>query len=270
VHLKKLKRAVFFTAFFLFGCSSNQHRINKAFNLAKEFEYESAIVQCSNFPMQIFYKNFNSKHAIIYLEGDGLVINRFGEIASNSTPTDPMAIRLAAVDNRLITKIIINRPFHYLKSANSSSKYWTTARYSPEVVRSIFEAIKSCQEKFHFETIELIAYSGGASVAFLLIPYFRNITNIISFAGNLDHSSWTTFHNCQPLYESLDPLEIKDSIGKIPQIHFVGTNDTNTTIELAMAFKKQIKSEKISIIPVDGFDHDSNWPSVWQEELKLK
>ena len=37
-----------------------------------------------------------------------------------------------------------------------------------------------------------------------------------------------------------------------------------------MAFKKQIKSEKISIIPVDGFDHDSNWPSVWQEELKLK
>jgi hypothetical protein len=291
-----LKRAVVFTALFLFGCSSDQLRINKVFNLAQHANLTPSVINTSQFSIQIFTQNHNSKHAVIYLEGDGLVLNRYGEIALNPTPTDPMAVRLASVDRRPFTKIVVNRPFHYgdrhaecslircpgLKVSASRSRnkfgmtlshhdnvspYWTTARYAPEVIQSIYEAINQCQQQFRFETIELVAYSGGASVALLLTPYFKNITRIISFAGNLDHKNWTSYHGTQPLFESLDPMENKEFIRKIPQIHFVGASDDNTTPELAKAYKQKIDSDKISIIVIDGFAHDGNWPSIWQEQL---
>lgn len=260
-----------FTAFFLFGCSSDQLRINKAFDLAAQNNYQPAIISSSQFPIQIFYQEHNSKHAVIYLEGDGLVINKYGNVALNSTPTDPMALRLASADKRPLTKIVINRPYQYVKTANPNSKYWTTARYAPEIIQSILEVIKICQQQFHFETIELIAYSGGATVALLLAPHLKNLEGIVSFAGNLDHKNWTSYHHTEPLFESLDIMQSKKTIRKIRQIHFLGTSDANTTIDLGMAYKQQINSDNISIMPIDGFDHDSNWPSVWQEQLvKLK
>lgn len=258
---------VVFTALFLFGCSSDQQRINKAFDLAQRANFTPSVIETSQFPIQIFTQNHNSKHAIIYVEGDGLVLNRYGEIALNSTPTDPMALRLASVDMRPLTKIVVNRPFHYVYSLNPDPKYWTTARYAPEVIQSIYETIKHCQQQFHFETIEFVAYSGGATIALLLTPQFKNITRIVSFAGNLDHKNWTRYHNTGPLLESLDPMENKETLGKISQTHFVGASDDNTTAELAKAYKQQIGSDKISIIMLDGFAHDSDWPKVWKEWL---
>ena len=256
-----------FTALFLIGCSSDQVRINKAFDLAQQSNYTPSIINSSQFPIQIFTQNHNSSHAVIYLEGDGLVLNRYGDVAWNSTPTDPMALRLASVDTRPLTKIVINRPFHYVESINPDSRYWTTARYAPKVLQSIVDVIKNCQQQFHFETIEFVAYSGGASVALLLTKHFKNITRIVSFAGNLDHKNWTSYHGTQPLFESLDPMENKEFMRQVPQTHFLGSSDANTTIELGQAYKQQINSDRISIVPVAGFDHDSNWPSVWQEWL---
>ncbi len=258
----KLKWAVIFTAFFLIGCTSDQARRSRAFDIAAEHGFTAEIVD-GYFPIQIFQKNLNSKHAVIYLEGDGLVINAHGKIAQSPTPTDPMALRLAAVDNRKFSKIVINRPFHYTKNATgANSKYWTTARYSPEVIQAIINVIKTCQERFHFKTIEIVGYSGGATVALLLAPKLNNITQIISFAGNLDHVNWTKYHNSQPLFESLDPLQNKNAIAKIPQIHFVGENDDNTTVALAVAYKQKLNSKNIKIIPIPDFSHDSNWPQI--------
>lgn len=256
-----------FTVFFLLtGCVSDQVRINRALDLAKNANLESQIIP-GNLPIQIFYQNHKSKHAAIYLEGDGLVINKYGEAALNSTPTDPMALRLAVVDQRKISKIVINRPYHYIKDVNANQKYWTTARYSPEVIEAITNAIKTCQKQFGFETIEIVAYSGGAAVALLLTPSLPNITKITTFAGNLDHVSWTRYHETQPLYESLDPLKNKAVISKIPQVHFVGKSDDNTTVDLALGYQQKISSNNIKIMPIAGFSHDSNWPEIWQQQL---
>lgn len=265
------KGAVFFTALFLFGCNSSQMRINKAFELAKSHFYEPIIIHTSTFPVQVFYKNSNTNHAVIYLEGDGLVLNKYGEVAIDPTPTDPMALRLACADERNFTKIVINRPFHYIKKAGLHSKYWTIARYSPEVIESIKEVIEIFQQKFQFKTLEFIAYSGGACVALLLAPKVKELQKIITFAGNLDHKSWTRYHQSQPLSLSLDPMKNAETLRKIPQIHFLGTDDMNTTVDLGLSFKKHLNTEKVNIIEIDGFKHDSNWPRIWKEQLeKLK
>ena len=264
-----LKKAVLFTAFFLIGCSSDQARLNYALDTAKKYGFTAEVIY-SKFPIQIFYKNYKSKHAVIYLEGDGLVINIRGEVAQNPTPTDPMALKLASVDNCEISKIVINRPFQYTDRKNANSKYWTTARYCHDVIQSIYDVIKICQTRFNFETIEIVAYSGGASVALLLSPKFDNLTKITSFAGNLDHVNWTKYHEAQPLSESLDPLQNKTLLAKISQNHFVGESDDNTTVELARIYKQKISSDNITIVPIPGFSHDSNWQEIWKEQIKVE
>lgn len=259
-----------FTAFFLFGCSSFEYRKAKAFDLAKDNHYELSVFQAKNFPIQLFIKSHASKHAVIYLEGDGLVLNAFGELAQNPTPTDPVALKLAIVDDRSYTKIIINRPFQYTASSRRDSKYWTTARYSAEVIQSVVESINAAQQKFAFDTFELVAYSGGAAVALLLVPHFQNITHITSFAGNLDHQSWTDYHDTQSLFQSLDPMQNKELLCKVKQAHYAGTRDDNTTLDLANAYKDRLNCDKIRITPIEGYSHDSDWTRVWREQLKLK
>ena len=103
----------------------------------------------------------------------------------------------------------------------------------------------------------------------MLTAKLDNITRVITFAGNLDHVEWTNYHKTQALFESLDPLQNKASISKIPQIHFVGEDDDNTTIDLVNKYKNKVGSANIKIIPISGFSHDSNWPQIWQEQNKV-
>ena len=127
-----------------------------------------------------------------------------------------------------------------------------------------------CQTRFNFETVEIVAYSGGACVALLLSPKFDNLKKITSFAGNLDHVNWTKYHMAQPLFESLDPLKNKTTLAKISQTHFVGESDDNTTVELARIYKQKISSNNISIVAIPGFSHDSNWQEIWKEHIKVE
>lgn len=270
--LKSNKRAAFFALpFLLFACNSIEKRINNAFDIALKNNFSCVVEQSQIFPIQTFVKNHHSSHALIYLEGDGLVLVG-GNIAINPTPTEPMALMLASVDDRSFTKIVINRPCQYVSCEMCSNKYWTKARYSEEIVISITKIIELTMQKYNFKTFDLVAYSGGAAIALLLVPYFSDkIKSIITFAGNLDHVEWAKFHEYAPLNQSLDPLQNFQVIKNITQIHFCGTSDDNTTVEIAENFSRKLNSSKIKILKIDGFKHDSNWPIVWKEQItKLK
>lgn len=270
---KTKKKAAVFVAFFLIliGCNNVEIRTNKAFSLAQISGFKAVTEQTKKFPIQTFVKNHETNHAIIYFEGDGLVLTSSG-IAFNPTPTDPMALRLASVDHRPYTQIVINRPCQYVTCANCDNKYWTQERYSQEIIDSIIETIVLLQKKYQFETFEIIAYSGGAAVAFLITPHFKQlIKSITTFAGNVDPFAWCEYHDCLPLNQSLNPTDNLEILKKIPQKHFCGTSDQNTTIEITKAFQKKLNSNNIELIIVEGYDHDSNWSNYWEKALtKLK
>jgi hypothetical protein len=272
VFSKLVKKAAIFVAFFILnGCNSFETRTNKALDLAKTNNFKSETIKTTTFPIQVFIKNQNTSHAILYLEGDGLVLTSSG-IAFNPTPTDPMALRLAIADQRFAKKIVINRPFQYADCTNCDNKYWTQARYSPEIISSIVEVIKKLKTEYNFESFDIVAYSGGAAVAFLIAPYFKkSIKSIITFAANVDPFAWCEFHETSPLIQSLDPMANIEILKTIPQIHFCGTSDQNTHSSITKNFQKKLNAHKSQIINVEGFDHDSNWPNYWltaSEKLK--
>lgn len=270
---KTKEKAAIFVAFFIIltSCSSVDIRINKAYELAKKNDYQAITEQTKKFPIQTFVKNHHTHHAIIYFEGDGLVLTSNG-IAFNPTPTDPMALRLASVDHRPYTKIVINRPCQYVSCETCDNKYWTQARYSPEVIDSIIEIIGKMQKKYQFKTFDIFAYSGGAAIAFLIAPHFKQfIKSITTFAGNVDPFAWCKYHDCSPLNQSLNPIDNLEILKTITQKHFCGTSDHNTNIEITEAFQKKLNSNNIELIIIEGYDHDSNWPNCWETELtKLK
>lgn len=246
-------------------------RTNKAIDLAKANYFKAEIIKTATFPIQVFTKNQPTNHAILYFEGDGLVLTSSG-IAFNPTPTDPMALRLAIADQRFAKKFIINRPFQYADCTNCDNKYWTQARYSPEIISSIVETIVKLKTAYNFETFDIVAYSGGAAVTFLIAPYFKeSIKSIITFAGNVDPFAWCKFHETAPLTQSLDPTANIEILKTIPQIHFCGTSDQNTHSSITRNFQKKLNSHKFQIINVESYDHDSNWPNYWlTASAKLK
>ena len=156
----------------------------------------------------------------IYIEGDGFAFNYRGVATKDPTPRSYFLKNIAFSDKNL-NVVYLARPCQYILNKNPvcSKRHWTTARFAPEIVRSMAEAVKQIAGE---NEVILIGYSGGAQVAGLigaLNPDIK-VKKIITIAGNLDHLAWTQFHNLPGLSESLSLESYKDAFLQIPQKPF--------------------------------------------------
>lgn len=83
-----------------------------------------------------------------------------------------------------------------------------------------------------------------------------DVTLLITFAGNLDHDYWTSYHNVPPLTVSENPANQIASLRNIPQRHFVGGTDRVIPPELARRFAGRLPPDRRPQVIVEGdFDH---------------
>lgn len=112
----------------------------------------------------------------------------------------------------------------------------------------------------------LIGFSGGAQIAGLLSIKYPDlkIKKVITIAGNLDHKSWTDYHNLPPLDGSLNLADYKEKFGAIEQIHYVGEKDKVIPLNLTQKF---VSKNKILIIK--NATHNQGWekayPLIYQQ-----
>ena len=52
--------------------------------------------------------------------------------------------------------------------------------------------------------IVFIGYSGGGTLATLLVEHFPQTRAVVTIAGNLDVKAWTEYHNYEPLFLSIN------------------------------------------------------------------
>ena len=71
--------------------------------------------------------------------------------------------------------------------------------------------------------VEFYGYSGGALLSGLVIEKYPEIhvKKWITYAGLLNHKSWTEYHKLAPLTSSLD----LDMLPSVLQMHYVGEKD---------------------------------------------
>lgn len=193
-----------------------------------------------------------------YIEGDGYAFNAQGQASRDPTPRGQLVRELAFGDPNP-NVIYLSRPCQYIKSAICSQRHWTTARFAPEIINAEYDAVRQIAGE---NEVILIGFSGGAQIAGLIAaakPGLK-VKKIITIAGNLDHLSWTQYHELPPLNESLNLESYRRQYLQIPQMNYVGREDEVVPPALVKAFV----GEKLSKT-VPGANHNQGWESIYEE-----
>lgn len=248
-------------------------RIILANNIASSNRFQALQLETSDFVMR-GYMRLGSKQddvATVYIEGDGVAwITRY-QASSDPTPANPISLRLAVVDKHS-NVIYIARPCQYVLSKNPSCNLslWTGGRFSKKVINAYNECLDAIKQQYKFKKFRLVGYSGGAAVAALVAVRRKDIVALITFAGNLDHTTWTTYHSISPLRESLNPIDFARLLEKIPQIHFVGEQDKVIDKSVINNYLNHFSSlENVRVIYV-SLGHNDAWEQIWSNFLSLR
>ncbi|MCX7354583.1 MAG: alpha/beta hydrolase [Alphaproteobacteria bacterium] len=207
----------------------------------------------------------------VYIEGDGFAWVTKTQLSSDPTPRIPIALELASEDPSA-NRLYLARPCQYQSDADlarCSPKYWSGGRYSEEVVAAMNAAIDQTVRATGAKRLRLFGFSGGGAIAALIAARRTDVIQLVTVAGNLDHAAWTTIRKVSPLSASLNPADMASTLSRIPQIHFVGKDDSDVPPKVAQSYRSRFSDPaRISIIEVPGVDHDCCWVERWSGLLK--
>lgn len=275
--MKEKNESWFFLSVLLLGmltaCThlSVQNRQQIAYELVKQAGWDQQILSTPYFPLRAYLPTPKPVSTLtIYIGGDGLAwINR-STSSSDPTPMNPLALKLALADNIDTNVAYLARPCQYVRNALCKRRYWTSARFAPQVIVSMDAAVSSLKKQFHAKSIQFVGYSGGGAVAALVAARRHDVSRLITVAGNLDHQAWTRLHHVSPLSDSLNAADFWQKLVDIPQIHFVGGSDHNMPLIVAESYRHRFPvGHKPKIKVINSADHHCCWVNQWPALLKI-
>lgn len=244
---------IFITGFVLTACQT----------LIVPQEFERKDITTSTFTLTAWHKNIGQAQSVkIYIEGDGHSFNAHGFPTSDPTPHSYFLREIAFADkNNQVTYLA--RPCQFHKDKKCEAKYWSTARFSAEVIKAEADAVKKIAGD---KPVILIGYSGGAQVAALIGVLYPEIKvkKIITIAGNLDHQTWTSRLNLLPLSQSLNLADYQEDFFKINQIHYIGAKDTIILPDIT----KNFVQNKAPVKQIDEATHHSGFEKIIPQILQ--
>ncbi|NCB12030.1 MAG: alpha/beta hydrolase [Erysipelotrichia bacterium] len=266
---------LFLISLFFISCSSNiptpKERKETALILAKQNNFQQVNIETSSFLIFSLQKkdiSCQNKNLHVYIEGDGLSwINR-KTISSDPTPINSTILKIINEDENEC-KIYLARPCQYINSNICEKKYWTSHRFSPEVLKSFDESLNILKNRYKNKDFTLIGHSGGGAIVALLSAQRDDIKRFITIAGNLDIEKWTTFHNISKLTGSLNPADFTKSLENIEQYHLIGNNDKIITKDIFLSYYSKFNNkDKISFNYVDE-SHNCCWEKPYKKLILL-
>lgn len=202
----------------------------------------------------------------VYIEGDGQAWLTRSIASDDPTPRNPIALHLT-LRHQDGAAAYLARPCQFTSQADWGAcrkAYWTEHRFAPEVIASNNIAIDALKQRFGASKLVLVGYSGGGAVAALVAARRRDVVRLVTVAGNLDHVTWSRMHSITPLKGSLNAADVWEDLQDVPQLHLVGGNDKNVSIEVAEAFAARFPSgHRPAIRVVPGADHGCCWVEQW-------
>jgi hypothetical protein len=263
-------------ALFLSGCAPVallQTREERADTVAREAGWIREKLTAGRFTLRAYRPRIvaNDGTLAVYIEGDGVPWETPTVRSFDPTPDNTITLQLALQDptpNRLY----LARPCQFLaprELAACNPAYWTSHRYAPEIVAALNDAIEQEKHRTQTRNITLFGYSGGGALAILVAASRRDVSRIVTIAGNLDDAAWTRLHRVAPLIGSMNPAKSADGVSHIRQIHFVGREDKIIPLAIAASYRGQVKDQSnILVIEVPGADHTCCWVEKWPSLLR--
>ncbi len=242
--------------------------------MASDAGWQRTIIATETFNIAAF-RPTNLPHATtlkIYIEGDGLAWLDSSTPSADPTPRTPLALKLALRDPER-NAVYLARPCQFLQDdqrRNCQQRYWTSHRFAPEVIAASNTAIDVLKTESGASHLILIGYSGGGAVAALVAAQRHDVTALVTIAGNLDHTAWTSGHHISPLSGSLNPADATSRLQHIPQHHYVGQNDTNISADIALGYAARFKAPTPIVTVLPGFTHTCCWEEIWPRLVKTE
>lgn len=245
-----------------------ENRLKVAQILAKGAQLDQQILKTQDFTFLSFAsKQKPSEGVTIYIEGDGHAWDNTHTPSQDPTPKKPLSLELAALDTSFGVAYLA-RACQYRQITHSDGctpEIWTSARFSPKMVRNLNEAIDQLKQRYQAKKIILIGYSGGATLALLCAAGRQDVRQVITVAGNLDTAAWTEYHKLSPLIGSLNPADFSQALQSISQTHFVGQNDLVIPLSVTQSYLGHFESTpKNQTIVLEGYTHECCWSKSWK------
>lgn len=257
-----------FTSCLLAACAAQHERYQTAQTIADTNDFVPDSVDTGQFRLRVFHKGTGHENKVIhvYIEGDGLAWKRRHILSNDPTPVNPVALKLAARDSHPAV-LYIARPCQYLDHETlqkCDAKYWSSHRYSDEVIHAINRVVDWGVELFRADRVYLYGYSGGGVVAALVAARRSDVARLTTVAANLDPVLWTGMHNVSPLTGSLHPADYAHILQGIPQIHYAGSKDKIAPVRIIESYRTRFTDfTNIKINEIEGFDHHCCWVESW-------
>ncbi len=256
----------------LAGCATHspEQRRQAAEMMADAAGWQSITLSGDSFMLLAFVpkETHNSDLLTIYIEGDGLAWVTPFRPSQDPTPIHPIALQLA-LRHSPGAAAYLARPCQYVTGEdwrNCQTAWWTDRRFATEVVQATGRAVDQLKHRFHASNIVLIGYSGGGAIATLLAAQRKDVVRLVTVAGNLDHVRWTQLHHVAPLTGSLNPADAWQALLDVPQVHFVGGNDSNVSQEIAASYVARFPADKRPELRIiEGLDHACCWVEQWPQ-----
>jgi pimeloyl-ACP methyl ester carboxylesterase len=251
--------------------SSPGERRNKALVLAATQGWQLIELPAGIFTLAAFVPSTgpsnktvqDSKQLTIYIEGDGYAWSSLTQPSSDPTPKKPIALELA-LQHSGGAAAYLARPCQFLSSAACDERYWTSGRFSTEIVQASDVALDQLKTRFGAEQLVLVGYSGGGGIATLLAARRKDVALLVTVAGNLDHAAWSRHHGVSPLSASLNSTDELPRLIHLKQVHFVGADDRVIPPKLTQGYAARFPiGQKPIVRVIPGYDHHCCWVTGW-------
>ena len=274
---RKLRRALFFFSIVvvLSSCGGEHYFFHPADSIKSDMRgkgWNDLTLRTEHFVLASFVNGQIQKgmNLHIYIEGDGNAFDSQGRVTDDPTPLKPTALELAVSDQSPAT-VYLARPCQYWgadQSPSCSRYFWTSGRFSEEVVDSMNTAVTKVVRWLKPSSVTLIGFSGGGAVATLVAARRTDIANVITVAGTLDPDVWMDHHELPRLRGSLNPKAFASRLGALKQAHIVGADDKIMPRAVADSYMAALSPHhKARVISVPGYDHQCCWAKNWPDLL---
>lgn len=250
-----------FCALLLGGCQNSQSQLQSLANVSGH--------QLVHLPSQPFAllaalpERPVGESLRVYIEGDGRAWIHTDRPSLDPTPDNLLVAQLALEDPR--PSVYLARPCQFIGEHKCTKRWWTSARYAPEVVDSLDAALNALKTRLGNQQFELIGYSGGATLALLLAERRTDIVSLQTLAGNLSPNQWAQQQGLAPLTESLQPNLSSVQFSRIKQRHLAGATDQVIPAELIHQSAEQLSEQgcvEFHLLPDVG--HQLGWLHTWR------
>ncbi len=242
------------------GCSVN---INSLDRQIETLSLKRSIITTRYFDHVLFTNKTSVDNVLyVYFGGDGNPWVNGREKALDPTGKKHLTLNLMAKTN--YPGIFIARPCYYGMGVQVQCRpdLWTYGRYSEQVLTSMAEALTLIMVEIPHKKLVLVGYSGGGVIASILAERVPNVAALVTIAANLDIDLWTKVRGFQPLYNSLNPMNITVINKNIISIHLIGEQDRIVPNKVTLAF---VKKNGGLVWRYANYGHLCCWQDNWPE-----